>query len=140
MGLHLETLGTKRHLGDGPMAMRKVYYKGEGGGFPKSKPWWVLWVCVCPWFVHASKVHQKCFSYALTNLLSGLCKSVWVIDLLINLPSPHFGAPACPSTPEVLWARECAQFLLLSLFSPFGLVVSPSRCLGVGHYLHGLIV
>jgi hypothetical protein len=23
---------------------------------PKSGPWWVLWVCVCLWFVHAPKV------------------------------------------------------------------------------------
>jgi hypothetical protein len=31
---------------------------------------------------------QKCFNYALTILLFGLCKSMWVIELLINLPSP----------------------------------------------------
>jgi hypothetical protein len=30
----------------------------EGGGFPKSKSWWILWVCVCPWFVRAPKVFQ----------------------------------------------------------------------------------
>jgi hypothetical protein len=23
---------------------------------PKSKPWWILWVRVCPWLVHAPKV------------------------------------------------------------------------------------
>jgi hypothetical protein len=51
---------------------------------PKSGPWWILWVRVCPWLVCA----PKCFNYALTNLLFGLCKSVWVIDLLVNLPSP----------------------------------------------------
>jgi hypothetical protein len=27
-----------------PVERCKVYYKGEGGGFPKSGPWWVLWV------------------------------------------------------------------------------------------------
>jgi hypothetical protein len=26
---------TKRHLGAGPMAKHRVYYKGEGGGFPQ---------------------------------------------------------------------------------------------------------
>jgi hypothetical protein len=33
--LPLGSLGTKEHLGVGPMAMHKIYYKGEGGGFPQ---------------------------------------------------------------------------------------------------------
>jgi len=39
-GLLLESPKTKRHLGVGPMARNKVYYKGEGGGFPQ------VWVVV----------------------------------------------------------------------------------------------
>jgi hypothetical protein len=39
-------------------------------------------------FAHGSSVHQKCSSYAQTNLLFGLCKSVWVNDLFINFLSP----------------------------------------------------
>ncbi len=50
----------------------------------KSGPWWILWVFVCSWFVHAA----KCFNYAITNLLFGLCRLVWVSKLLVNLPSP----------------------------------------------------
>jgi len=34
-GLPLGSLGTKWHLGAGPVARHKVYYKGEGGGFPQ---------------------------------------------------------------------------------------------------------
>jgi len=34
-GLPLGSLGTKGHLGVGPMAKHRVYYKGEGGGFPQ---------------------------------------------------------------------------------------------------------
>jgi hypothetical protein len=34
-GLQLESHGTKGHLGDGPVAKHKEYYKGEGGGFPQ---------------------------------------------------------------------------------------------------------
>jgi hypothetical protein len=60
---------------------------------PKSRPWWVLWVRECLWRF----VHQKCFNYALTNLLFGLCKSVWKIDLLIIHPNPHPEALACIS-------------------------------------------
>jgi hypothetical protein len=32
---------------------------------------------------------------------------MWVIDLLVNLPSPDPEALAHPSTPEMLWAKEC---------------------------------
>jgi hypothetical protein len=39
-------------------------------------------------FARGSSVHQKCFNYALTNLLFGLCKFAWMINLLITLPSP----------------------------------------------------
>jgi len=59
-------------------------------------------------FAHGLFVHQKCSSYTLTNLLFGLCRSVWIIDLLFNLPSPHPGAPACSFTLEVLRAKERA--------------------------------
>jgi len=37
----------------------RVYYMGEGGGFPESGPWWVLWVHSCPWLVLTLKVLQK---------------------------------------------------------------------------------
>ncbi len=57
-------------------------------------------------FAHGSSVHQKFSNYALTNLLCGLCMSMWIIDLLVARPSPHPGTPTCPSTPEVLWVRE----------------------------------
>ncbi len=35
-GLPLGSAGTKCHLGVGPIAKHRVYYKGEGGGFPPS--------------------------------------------------------------------------------------------------------
>ncbi len=34
-GLPFGSPGTKCHFGAGPMAKHKVYYKGEGGGFPQ---------------------------------------------------------------------------------------------------------
>jgi hypothetical protein len=33
----LESLGTKWHLGDGPVAKHKIYYKGESCGFPQVR-------------------------------------------------------------------------------------------------------
>jgi len=50
----------------------------------KSGLWWVLWVQICLCFIHA----PKCFNYILTNWSFSLCKFVWVIELLVNLPSP----------------------------------------------------
>jgi hypothetical protein len=47
---------TKWHLGAGPVARHKVYYKGKVVASPKFGPWWVLWVRVCSWLVRAPKV------------------------------------------------------------------------------------
>jgi hypothetical protein len=43
--LPLRSPGTKCHLNVGPMGSHRVYYKGEGGGFPPES-WWVLWIWV----------------------------------------------------------------------------------------------
>jgi len=57
-------------------------------------------------FAHGSSMHQNCLNYTLTNLLFGLCRFVWIIDLLVIHLSPHPRAPAHPSTPKMLWVRE----------------------------------
>ncbi len=74
---------------------------------PKSKPWWVLWVCVCPDLF----VHQKCSNYAQTNLLFGLYRSMWIINLLVTLLNPHpITNLTCkfsiitPTRPSYLWS------------------------------------
>jgi hypothetical protein len=36
----------------------KYIIRGKVVASPKSRPWWVLWVQVCLWFVLASKVFQ----------------------------------------------------------------------------------
>jgi hypothetical protein len=82
-------------------------------------------------FIRGSFVHQKCSNHALTNLLFDLRTSMWVIDLLVNLPSPHLRAPTHPSTPEVLQAKECAPILSSSIIFTFGLVVESIKKLGV---------
>jgi hypothetical protein len=127
-GLPLGNLGTKWHLDVGPMAKHKVYYKGEDGAFPPSPGHGES----CKFmFACDSYVHLKCSNYALTNLLFGLCRFMWVIELLVNLPSPHPRAPTHPSTLEVMWTREHAPTPSPSVVFTFGLVVSPSISLGV---------
>jgi hypothetical protein len=53
-----------------------------------------------------------------------------VIDLLINLLNPHLGASACPSTLEVLQARECAPTPFPFVVFIFGFAVGSIKELG----------
>ncbi len=62
---------------------------------PKFGLWWILWVHACLLWVRAPKMSN----YALTNLLFDLCRSIWIIDLLVTCPSPHFKIPTCPYYP-----------------------------------------
>ncbi len=84
-------------------------------------------------FALGSSVHQKCSNYALTNLLFGLCKSVRIIDLLLSCPSPHPGAPSCPSTLEVLQTKERTQTLYYFCYFHLRFVVESIKELGVHH-------
>jgi hypothetical protein len=68
-------------------------------------------------------MHQKCSNSALTNLLFGLCKSMWVIDLLVILLAPYPEVSACLSNPKVLRARERAPTPSPSVIFTFKLVV-----------------
>ncbi len=65
---HSGVPGEKSHLDVGSVASHRVYYKGEGGGFPQV---WAVVSLVCPccsWLVLAPRVLQLC-----TNHL------VWVV-------------------------------------------------------------
>ncbi len=73
-------------------------------------------------------VHQKCSNYALTNLF-GLCKSMWITNLLVNHPNPNPKVPTRPSTPKVLWTKERAP--TPSVISTFKLVVESIKEFGV---------
>jgi hypothetical protein len=111
-GLPLGSLEAKCHLDVGPMARHKLYYKGKVVASPKSGLWWVLWVHVCPWLVHA----PKCSNYTPTNLF-GLCKSVWVIEVLVNLPSPILELQHALLPPKCCELGSMPQLLLLPLSS-----------------------
>jgi hypothetical protein len=76
-----------------------------------------------------SFVHQKCSNYALTNLLFGLCRSIWIIDPLIIRSNPHFEALAHPFYPS----KWCEQGSVPNSFRciPFETHMSLSRGFGV---------
>jgi hypothetical protein len=96
--------GTKSHLNVAPVERCKVYYKGEGGGFPQV---WAMvnLVCpCCPWLVLAPKVLQLCTNH----FVLVLCKSVWVNEAcqLFLVPFRSFSMPLYPF--KMLQAKECA--------------------------------
>jgi hypothetical protein len=122
----LGSLGTKWHLGVGPVARHKDYYKREGGGFFQVRVVVNLVSLYLP-------MHQKCLNYALINLLFGLCRFVWIVDPFVICFSPHLGAPAHPSTLEVLRAKECTPTPYPFIVFILDLQLSLSRNLGVCH-------
>jgi hypothetical protein len=96
---------------------------------PKFGLWWVLWVLwvrVCLWLVRA----PKCSNYTLTNLF-GLCRSMWVIELFVILPSLIPELQHAPLPPKYCEPRSAPQLLLFPLFSILDLQLSPSKSLGV---------
>jgi hypothetical protein len=116
--LPLEGPETKWHLGALLWLGTKYTIRGKVVASPKSGPWWVLWVCVCMWLICA----PKCSNYALTNLLIGFCRSVWMIKMLVNLPSPIPKLQHAPLPPKCYKPGSTPRLLHLSLFI-FGLAV-----------------
>jgi hypothetical protein len=124
----------KMTFGCRPYGQEKIILYGGRWWLPSSSGFFESCEFV---FACGSFVHQKCSNYALTNLLFGLYKFVWIIDSLITLPSPHPRALACPSTPEMLRARECTLILYPSIVSTCGFVVESIKELGgVSKRLH----
>ncbi len=70
--LPLGSPGTKSHLDVAPVERCKIYYKGEGGGFPQVQAIVNLVCPGCPWLVLAPKVLQLCTNH----LVLVLCRFV----------------------------------------------------------------
>jgi hypothetical protein len=131
-GLPFGSPRTKCHLDVGLMERHKVYYKGEGGGFPQV-PAVVSFMSpslfvVCPSTKSALTMHQlTCWVV--------LCRSMWVNKCLsfFLVPSQNSNTPLNP--PKVLQAKERAPtfdyFVVFTLDSHLSL----SRSLGVCHLL-----
>jgi len=69
---NLGNFGTKNHLDVGLVERCKVYYKGEGGGFPQVQTVVSLVSPSCLWLVLAPKVFYLCINH----LVLVLCKFV----------------------------------------------------------------
>jgi hypothetical protein len=68
---------------------------------------------------------------------------MWVIELFVDLPSFHLGAPTRRSTPEMLRIRERVPIHSPSIVSTFGFVVESIKELkGASHedYFYSIII
>jgi len=128
-GLPLQSPETKNHLDVGPVERCKVYYKGEGGGFPQV--WAVMsLVCPsCPWFILAPKVLQLCTNH----FVLVLCRPMWVNKAcqIFLIPSWSFSTPLYPF--KVLQARERAPTFCSFVVFHLRLTLESFKELGVRH-------
>jgi hypothetical protein len=94
-GLPLGSPGKKRHLDVASVESCKVYYKGEGGGFPQVRAVVSLVCPCCPWLVLAPRVLQLCTNH----FVWVMCRPVWVSEAcqLFLVPSRSSNTPLYPS-------------------------------------------
>ncbi len=115
---------TKSHLDVALVEWCKVYYKGEGGGFPQV---WVVVSLVCPsclWFILTPKVLQLCTNY----FVLVLCRFVWVNEAchFFLIPSQNSSMPLYHFI--VLQAKDRP-----SIVFSLGFTFEPFKELGVHH-------
>jgi hypothetical protein len=106
-----ESRDKKSHLDVGPVERCRVYYKGEGGGFPQVRTVVSLMCPCCPWLVLAPKVLQL----RTNHLVWVLCRPVWVSEAcqLFLVPSRSSNMPLYPSKCCELGSVPRLLFLLL---------------------------
>jgi hypothetical protein len=129
-GLPLGNPETKSHLDVALVESYKIYYKGEGGGFPQIRAV-VSFVCLsCLWLILAPKVFQLCTKH----FVLVLCKSVWVIEAyhFFLVPSRNSNMPFYPFI--VLRARERAPTPCPSNVFNLGLTFEPLKELGMRQF------
>jgi hypothetical protein len=128
-GLPLGNPGTKNHLGVASVERRRVYYKGEGGGFLQVRAVVSLVCPGCSWLVLAPKVLQLCTNHFMLIL----CKSMWVSKAchIFLVPSRSSSTPLYPSI--MLRVRECASTPCSSIVFSLGLTFESLKELGVCH-------
>jgi hypothetical protein len=102
------------------------YYKGENGGFPQVR---AVVSLVSPCLLVACSCTKS--APALTNLLFGLWRFVWISELLVIHLSPIMELQHALLPPKCYEPRNSPQLFLLSLFSPLDSQLNPSRSLRV---------
>jgi hypothetical protein len=111
--LPLRSPGKKSHLDVASVESCRVYYKGEGGGFPQVRAVMNLVCPCCPWLVLAPRVPQLCTNH----FVWVVCRPVWVSEAcqLFLVPSRSSNMPLDPS--KCCELRSVLRLLLLPLLS-----------------------
>jgi len=88
--------GEKSHLDVASVASHRVYYKGEGGGFPQVQAMMSLVCPCCLWLVLAPRVLQLCTNH----FVWVVCRPVWVNKAcqLFLVPSRSSNTPPTPQS------------------------------------------
>jgi hypothetical protein len=122
-GFPLGSFKAKNHLDVALVERRKVYYKGEGGGFPQVRAMVSLVSLNCLWFILAPKV----FQLSINHFVLVLCRFMWMIEAcqLFLVPSQSSSMPFYPS--KVLRARERAPTPCFSVVFNLDSHLNPSR-------------
>ncbi len=78
-----------------PMETCRVYYEGEGGGFPQVRAVVNLVCPCCSWLILAPRVFQLCTNH----LVWVMCRPMWVSEAyqLFLVPSRSSNTPFYPS-------------------------------------------
>jgi len=128
-GLPLGSPGKNSHLDVTSVESCRVYYKGEGGGFPQVRAVVSLVGSCCPWLVLAPRVLQLCTNH----FVWVVCRPVWVSEAcqLFLVPSRSSNTPLYPL--KCCELGSVLRLLLLPLFFLLGLTFEPFEELGVRH-------
>jgi hypothetical protein len=102
---------------------QRILQGGEGGDFPQVQ-------AVVSFMNLCLSVARSCSNYTLTNLF-GLCRYVWIINLLSLFLIPISELQHTPLPPKCYEPGNIPQFIILPLFSPFGLVIESMKELRV---------
>jgi len=91
----------------------KYTIRGKVVASPKSGPWWVLWVWVCPWFILVPKVFQLCTNQLVIWFCVGPCQLLKCLSIFL-VPSWSSNMPFYPW--NVVNQGMCPNFLFFHCF------------------------
>jgi hypothetical protein len=105
--------GEKSHLDVGPVERSRIYYKGEGGGFPQVRAVVSLVCPCCPWLILTPNVLQQCTNH----FVWVVWRPMWVSEAcqLFLVPSRSSNTPFYPS--KCCELGSVPRLLPLPLFS-----------------------
>jgi hypothetical protein len=113
-GLPLGSPKTKCHLDVGPMARHRVYYEGEGGGFPQVPAVVSLVSPNLPWLVLALKVLQLCTNQLVFWFCVVPCEWLKFLSTFL-VPSWSSSTPLYPQSAAS--QRTCHNLPTIPMFS-----------------------